>query len=87
MTDIPRLSPHRPPVLPVRVGPRPGAAAGSAAPALSSAAHALSAEPPVDTDRVVALRQAIADGTYRVAPSAIADAMIAARDLLTGDRA
>ena len=33
---------------------------------------------PVETDKVAALRQAIAEGRYRVDPDAIADRMIAA---------
>ena len=34
--------------------------------------------PPVDGDKVAALRQAIAEGRYRADPDAIADRMIAA---------
>ncbi len=34
--------------------------------------------PPVDGDKVAALRQAIAEGRYRVDPDAIAERMIAA---------
>ena len=33
--------------------------------------------PPVDTDKVAAIRQAIANGSYSVDPKAIADKMIA----------
>jgi negative regulator of flagellin synthesis FlgM len=33
---------------------------------------------PIETDKVAALRQAIAEGRYRVDPDAIADRMIAA---------
>lgn len=42
-------------------------------------AHRLAAGPPVDTARVEALRRGIADGSYRIAPAAIADRMMAAR--------
>ncbi len=34
--------------------------------------------PPVDSDKVSALRQAIGDGSYRADPEAIADRMISA---------
>ena len=61
--------------------------AASAAPASASeplnlshtavAARALAASPPVDTARVDALKSAIADGTYRADPAAIAGKMIA----------
>ena len=33
-------------------------------------------ETPVDTDRVAAIRQALADGTYTIEPRKIADAMM-----------
>ncbi|MEO0590256.1 MAG: flagellar biosynthesis anti-sigma factor FlgM [Pseudomonadota bacterium] len=35
--------------------------------------------PPLDTDRVVQIRQALQDGTYPLVPTQIADAIIAAR--------
>ena len=38
---------------------------------------------PVDTDRVAVIRDAIKSGTYPVLPAKIADAMIAARLLLS----
>jgi negative regulator of flagellin synthesis FlgM len=40
-------------------------------------------EAPVDTDRVLEIRDAIRKGTYPVLPAKIADAMIAARLLLS----
>jgi negative regulator of flagellin synthesis FlgM len=67
-----------------------GQAAAAAAPAGSPDASGRSASlgsmvsdlvalgPPVETDKVSALRQAIAEGRYRVDPDAIADRMIAA---------
>ncbi len=41
-------------------------------------ASALAAAPPVDSDRVKAIRAALADGSYPLVPTRIADAMIAA---------
>lgn len=67
-----------------------GQGAAAAAPAGSAAANGRSAGlggavsdlvalgPPVDGDKVSALRQAIAEGRYRVDPEAIAERMIAA---------
>lgn len=52
-----------------------GASAGQVHPSL--AAGAASAEPPVDAERVEYLRQAIADGSYRLEPGKTADALIA----------
>ena len=48
----------------------------------SRTVDALAAEPPVDTDRVTTIRTAIANGTYPINPTEIADALIAARWLL-----
>ena len=39
--------------------------------------------PPVDAERVDQIRKALEDGTYPVVPTQIADAMIAARLLLS----
>ncbi|MDQ2891766.1 MAG: flagellar biosynthesis anti-sigma factor FlgM [Pseudomonadota bacterium] len=50
---------------------------------LGSLAQQLAAAPPVDLDRVVRIRQAIADGTYPVLPGTIADNLIALRLQLT----
>ena len=39
--------------------------------------------PPIDTDRVSEIREALKDGSYPLVPSKIADAMIAARLMLS----
>lgn len=44
------------------------------------AAEMAAAGAPIDTDKVAAIRAKIADGSYKIDPKAIADAMIA-RDL------
>ncbi|PPE71739.1 flagellar biosynthesis anti-sigma factor FlgM [Caldimonas thermodepolymerans] len=79
--------------------PRPGVgeSSGSAKPAAaaepgnesatvklsSTATSLLAATPEFDAEKVAAIRQAIADGTYRIDPEAIADKLIAnARELL-----
>lgn len=59
-----------------RVG-TPVAAQAPATSSLSRIARDLSASPPVDTARVLALRTAIAAGTYRADPDAIATKMLA----------
>ena len=41
--------------------------------------HFSSQEPPVDSERVEQIRQAIAEGRYPLVPAEIADAMIAAK--------
>jgi len=41
------------------------------------------AQPPVDSDRVAEIRDALRDGTYPLVPTRIADAMIAARVAFT----
>ena len=38
--------------------------------------------PPVDTDRVSQIRNALKDGTYPLVPASVADAMIASRFML-----
>ena len=40
-------------------------------------AKSLAAAPPVDTDRVAQIRQAIADGKFPLSPSTVADRLIA----------
>lgn len=40
-------------------------------------AAAMSASPPVDTDRVATIRKAIADGRFPLSPATIADRLIA----------
>jgi len=42
--------------------------------------------PPIDAERVEAIRQAIGNGTYRLEPARIADAMIAAVDASRNSR-
>jgi negative regulator of flagellin synthesis FlgM len=55
--------------------PVPSAAAGS----IGKLAADLAATPPVDTDRVAQIRQAIRDGSYPIMPARIADSLIASR--------
>ena len=45
--------------------------------ALSGIAKALSAAPPVDTERVAKIRKAIQDGKFPILPATIADRLIA----------
>ena len=59
-------------VAPAAVAPGKTVAAGGA-----QVVRELSAQPPVDTAKVEALRSAIAAGTYKVDPDAIAARMIA----------
>lgn len=40
-------------------------------------AQAMAAEPPVDADRVARIKKAIADGTFPILPSKIADRLLA----------
>lgn len=61
---------------PERQAPEQGGAAPDAS--VKIEASALAAAPPVDTDRVAAIRAALADGSYPLVPTRIADAMIAA---------
>ncbi|UAB78716.1 flagellar biosynthesis anti-sigma factor FlgM [Erythrobacter sp. SCSIO 43205] len=58
-----------------------GSAAGSTKAAGVSVEVATPAQsgPPVDTDRVAEIRDALRDGTYPLVPTKIADAMIAAQ--------
>jgi negative regulator of flagellin synthesis FlgM len=44
---------------------------------LRSMARDLAAAPPVDTDRVSRIRQAIANGTFPISPATIADRLLA----------
>jgi negative regulator of flagellin synthesis FlgM len=41
--------------------------------------RALAAEPPIDHERVAAIRKAIADGSFPITPAKIADRLIAAK--------
>jgi negative regulator of flagellin synthesis FlgM len=51
-------------------------ATSPAAPA-TTLARSMAAEPPVDTNRVAAIKTAIANGTFPLSPSTIADQLIA----------
>jgi negative regulator of flagellin synthesis FlgM len=59
------------------IASKAGASAGQAHPSLAADAAAAAVEPPVDADRVRYIRQAIADGSYRLEPGKTADALIA----------
>ena len=61
--------------------PRPGRPQ-AAEPAVMRTGAIDAGEPPVDTERVAQIRQAIERGTYPVIPTRIADAIIAAGILL-----
>ena len=60
-------------------GPAPE---GQAQATLVSTTSAAAGEPPVETDRVNAIRKAIQSGNYPLVPTKIADAMIAAGMIL-----
>lgn len=47
------------------------------APSLRGVARELGAAPPVDSDRVSRIRQAIANGTFPISPATIADRLLA----------
>ncbi|RIV81356.1 flagellar biosynthesis anti-sigma factor FlgM [Aurantiacibacter xanthus] len=47
-----------------------------------SASLSAGSNPPVDTDRVTQIRNALKDGTYPLVPASVADAMIASRFIL-----
>ncbi len=47
--------------------------------ALGQVARALSAAPPVDTERVERIRRAIAEGRFPLSPTTVADRLIALR--------
>lgn len=65
--------------------PHAGAAAGRAEPgvAVETDPALAAATPPVDAERVEEIRKALEDGSYPVVPTKIADAMIAARLMLS----
>lgn len=46
----------------------------------------LAKAPPIDHERIVALRTAIENGTYRLTPAKVADAMIETHQLLSSVR-
>jgi negative regulator of flagellin synthesis FlgM len=54
-----------------------GSSAGPVHPSLAAEAVTAAAEPPVDVKRIQHIRQAIADGSYRLEPAKTADALIA----------
>ncbi|MBS0478973.1 MAG: flagellar biosynthesis anti-sigma factor FlgM [Proteobacteria bacterium] len=78
------------PVTPVAAAPKVAPVVG-AEPPLSPAtqlATQLAAQPPVDTDRVARIKQAIANGTFPILPATIADRMLALRyDWMADDKA
>ncbi|MEG3163435.1 flagellar biosynthesis anti-sigma factor FlgM [Sphingomonas sp. PB2P19] len=58
----------------------PGASIGAAGPAgVATLAAEMAATPPVDSDRVAQIKQAIKDGRYPIMPARIADSLIASR--------
>ncbi|MCM8731251.1 flagellar biosynthesis anti-sigma factor FlgM [Hephaestia sp. GCM10023244] len=66
---------------PVRpAGSSVGSADETVRSAIASLAHDMAANAPVDADRVARFRQAIADGSFAVAPDAIADRLLAMRN-------
>jgi negative regulator of flagellin synthesis FlgM len=58
------------------VADQPLAEVQGASPAAALTAS-LASEPPVDTDHVARIRQAIADGTFPITPATIADRLLA----------
>jgi negative regulator of flagellin synthesis FlgM len=75
-----RIDAHRASAPGVAVSPPiASAAAGASSSAAGNVVAALvSAGPPVDSEKVSAIRSAIADGSYRVDPDAVAEHMIRA---------
>lgn len=70
------------PVTPVAVAPKAAPVAVADEPQLSPAtqlASQLATQPPVDTDRIMRIKQAIANGTFPILPATIADQMLAMR--------
>ncbi|MEM7665606.1 MAG: flagellar biosynthesis anti-sigma factor FlgM [Pseudomonadota bacterium] len=59
--------------------PAAGGAAEKPGVSIEVGAAVAAGEPPVDTDRVAEIRNALRDGSYPLVPAKIADAMIAAR--------
>ena len=62
-----------------RIAATPPAPASVAPETTVTVAPQLSARPPVDTERVRAIRTAIENGTFPISPATIADRLIAAR--------
>ena len=64
----------------------PSATESAAQATIVSTSAATAGSPPVDADRVVAIRKAIQNGSYPLVPTKIGDAMIAAGMLLRTPR-
>jgi len=76
-----------PPVASAKVPPRETAASADVSSA-GGLAKAMAATPPVDTDRVALIKQALANGQYPILPAKIADSLIALRlDWIANDKA
>ena len=79
------------PVTPVAAAPKVAPVGHADEPQVSPTAQLasqLAAQPPVDTDRVARIKQAIADGTFPILPATIADSMLALRyDWMSDDAA
>ena len=69
------------PVTPVAAAPKvaPVAAPEVQVSPTAQLSGQLAARPPVDTDRVARIKQAIADGTFPILPTTIADQLLALR--------
>ena len=69
------------PVTPVAVGPTvaPTPAVEVQVSATALLGSQLAAQPPVDSDRVARIKQAIANGTFPILPTTIADQLLALR--------
>ena len=66
------------PVAPVADPAQPAATAVAAETSpMASLAAEMSTQPPVDTDHVARIKKAIADGTFPISPSTIADRFLA----------
>lgn len=67
-----------PPARVARVeGPQPAASPSSSAVPAETVARRLSAEPPVDAERVRRIRAAVESGEFPISPAKIADRLIA----------
>ncbi|MGE7205820.1 flagellar biosynthesis anti-sigma factor FlgM [Sphingomonas sp. NPDC019816] len=89
MVDVTRLSAGETRIARIAGVSRPSALAGDGQTGFTPAktmgdmsgvgnlARTLAAQPPVDQDRVAAIKKAIADGNFPILPATIADQMIA----------
>ena len=59
--------------------PAPAASQGQIAAAPGALARELAAKPPIDHERVAAIRRAIAEGSFPITPAKIADRLIGAQ--------